>query len=163
MSPCVSNFLQAMTPNKIILLFSIIIGSALHVSAQKADEESIKAIETIVGRWQLQKVYAGSREITANPNSESRSWIQFDRDGSYQQQAEADDNGSYRLNENHSVLYLESLQNKESSSAVSPNRVTEFNITLKDDVLTMQPKGENGGNTNKYVYTRSGQGSGEEN
>jgi hypothetical protein len=151
-----------MTPNKFILLFSVILASALHVSAQKADEESVKAIETIVGRWQLQKVYAGSREITANPNSENRSWIQFDRDGSYQQQAEADDHGSYRLNENHSVVYLESMQNKESSSAVSPNRVTEYNITIKDDVLTMQPKGENG-NSTKYVYTRSGQGSVEEN
>ena len=129
---------------------------AFQVSAQNSAETPDKAIETIVGKWQLQKVYAGSREIAANPNSESRAWIEFNEDGTYNQQAEDSDRGSYRLNENHSILYLESNEQKETSSAVSVNNLTEYTISLKDGMLTMQSRGEGAAST-KYVYAKSEQ------
>lgn len=151
-----------MIRNTYFLLLFFTIGLTSQVLAQQSADEPDKAIEVIVGKWQLQKVYAGSREINSNPNSEDRSWIEFNRDGSYNQQSEGTDEGSYRLNENHSVLYLESTQKKETSSAVSPNRVNEYSITIKDNVLTMQPRGENTGST-KFVYTKVGPGSTEEN
>ena len=127
-----------------------------HVSAQNSAETPDKAIASIVGKWQLQKVYAGSREITANPNAENRSWIEFNEDGTYNQQAEDSDRGSYRLNENHSVLYLESNERKETSSAVSVNNLTEYSISIKDGMLIMQSRGEGVAST-KYVYAKSDQ------
>lgn len=136
-----------------LLLLAFIFTIAFESAAQRSNETPDKSIESIVGKWQLQKVYAGSREITANPNSEG-SWIEFNEDGTYRLQAEDNDQGSYRLNENHSVLYLESDNRKESSSAVSVNSLTEYNIVMRDGTLTMQSKNSDAGST-KYVYSRS--------
>ncbi len=126
------------------------------VSAQQSTEGPQKAIESIVGKWQLQKVYAGSREITANPNAERRSWIEFNEDGTYKLQSEDEDNGSYRLNENHSVLYLESQQKRETSSAVDTPNLSEYTITIRNGVLTMQSKDGTTPST-RYVYARGGE------
>src|SRR5690606_13968005 len=159
--PCTIN--QTMTPKKSFLLVFALLITAVGAFAQQANEESVKNIEKIVGRWELAKTYAGSREITSNPNSETRSWIQFDRDGTYQLQRDGNDTGSYRLNENHSTLYLESGQAVDGSAAATANgRITEYSISLNGDVLTMQQKSD-AGSTNKYVYNRVGEGSGEEN
>jgi hypothetical protein len=147
------NLTRRMILKKFIFLFSFIF-TVLQVSAQRSNEVADKAIESIVGRWELQKVYAGSREITSNPNSENSAWIEFNEDGTYRQQVEGIEQGSYRLNENHSVLYLESEQRKETSSAVSLHNLTEYNISMRDGVLTMQSRSENTGPT-KYVYARA--------
>lgn len=145
-----------MIRNKCLLLLSFIFSLTLQVSAQRSNETPDKAIESIVGKWQLQKVYAGSREIATNPNAERTSWIEFNEDGTYSQQTEdGDHQGSYRLNENHSTLYLESEQRKETSSAVSLHNLTEYNISLKDGILSMQSKGENAAPT-KFVYAKAG-------
>jgi hypothetical protein len=139
-----------------ILMLALMFSVTFQVSAQRSSDVADKAIEDIIGRWQLQKVYAGSREITTNPNSEG-SWIEFNEDGTYRFQAEDSDQGSYRLNENHSVLYLESDQKKETASAVTLQTLTEYNIVMRDGTLTMQPKSESSGST-KFVYTRSTSG-----
>lgn len=124
-------------------------------SAQQSADAPQKAIESIIGKWQLQKVYAGSREITSNPNAENRAWIEFNEDGTYRSQAEEEDHGSYRLNENHSVLYLESEQRRENAAAVGTHDLTEYSISIRNGTLTMQSKSENSPTT-KYVYARSG-------
>lgn len=134
-------------------MLALILTITFNATAQRSEDTPDKRIESIVGKWQLQKVYAGSREITTNPNSEG-SWIEFNEDGTYRQQAEDGDEGSYRLNENHSVLYLESSQKQESSAAVSTRDLTEYNILMRDGMLTMQSRNSNGGST-KYVYVRS--------
>ncbi len=142
-----------MIRNTSIFLLALILTIAFDTTAQRSETTPDKAIESIVGKWQLQKVYAGSREITTNPNSEG-SWIEFNEDGTYRQQAEGGDEGSYRLNENHSVLYLESSQKQESSAAASSKDLTEYNIAMRDGMLTMQSRNNSGGST-KYVYVRS--------
>ena len=147
-----------MTPKRWFFYLSFVFSLIVYqVSAQRSNEVPEKAIESIIGKWQLQKVYAGSREITANPNSENRSWIEFNADGTYNQQSEDTDRGSYRLNENHSVLYLESEERKETSSAVSSNNLTEYDISIRNGMLTMQPRGDDSTRT-KYVYVKSGGG-----
>jgi len=146
-----------MIRKKLLLLLAFALTIAFQVAAQRSNDTPDKAIESIVGKWQLQKVYAGSREINANPNTENPSWIEFNEDGTYSSQAEGNDQGSYRLNENHSVLYLESGQKTETSSAVSMHSLMEYTITIKDGILTMQSKTENSSST-KYVYARSGGG-----
>jgi hypothetical protein len=139
----------------IIVLSFILAIVSVQAVAQRANEESVKKIETIVGKWQLQKVYAGSREIATNPNA-TQSWIEFKRDGTYERNAEVNDQGSYRLNENHDILYLESSQHTETSSATTVQSLNEFNITLKDGTLTMQSK-EDENSATKYVYVKTGE------
>jgi len=144
-----------MTPKKGLFVLSCIFGLLVfQASAQQSSETPDKAIETIVGKWKLQKVYAGSREINSNPNSENQSWIEFNEDGTFTQQSEDSDKGSYRLNENHSVLYLESNDQKESTAATSAPSLNEYNISIRNSVLTMQPVGEEGSST-KYVYSKA--------
>src|SRR5687768_11586855 len=141
---------------KCIIALSLILAIvSVQAVAQRANEESVKKIETIVGKWQLQKVYAGSREIATNPNA-TQSWIEFKRDGTYERNAEVNDQGSYRLNENHDILYLESSQHTETSSATTVQSLNEFNITLKDGTLTMQSKEDENSGT-KYVYVKTGE------
>jgi hypothetical protein len=144
-----------MTRKNLLFVLALVFPVAFQVSAQRSNDTPDKAIEGIVGKWQLEKVYAGSREITSNPNAESRSWIEFNEDGTYTSQGESNDRGSYRLNENHSVLYLESEQKSETTSAIPAHRLTEYAITIKDGMLTMLPKNENSGST-KFVYQRGG-------
>ena len=141
---------------KCIIALSFILSIvSIQAVAQRANEESVKKIETIVGKWQLQKVYAGSREIATNPNA-TQSWIEFKRDGTYERNAEVNDQGSYRLNENHDILYLESSQHTETSSATTVQSLNEFSITLKDGTLTMQSR-EDGNSGTKYVYVKTGE------
>lgn len=144
-----------MTRKTLLCFLAFIFTLAFQVSAQRSEDTPDKAIQSIVGKWQLEKVYAGSREITANPNAESRSSIEFNEDGTYSSQGESNDRGSYRLNENHSALYLESEQESDTSAAVPTQKLREYTITIKDGTLTMLPKSENSG-SNKYVYHKNG-------
>ena len=144
-----------MIRKKLLFLLAILSTVVFQVSAQRSTDTPDKAIETIIGKWQLEKVYAGGREITSNPNAEDRSWIEFNEDGTYTSQGDGNDKGSYRLNENHSVLYLESEATSETASAVPVHRLIEYTITIKEGVLVMVPKTENAAST-KYVYARSG-------
>lgn len=150
-----------MIRNTFILILAFVFTVAFETTAQRSNETPDKSIESIIGKWQLQKVYAGSREIAANPNSEG-SWIEFNEDGTYRLQAADGDQGSYRLNENHSVLYLESDDRKDTSSAVSTNNLTEYSIVMRDGTLTMQSKNSSAGST-KYVYARSTSAQGDDN
>jgi len=144
-----------MIRKKLLFLSAFLLTVAFQISAQRSTDTPDKAIESIIGKWQLEKVYAGGREITSNPNAENRSWIEFNEDGTYTSQGESNDRGSYRLNENHSVLYLESEAKSETTSATPVHRLTEYAITVKDGVLVMVPKTESAGAT-KFVYARSG-------
>jgi hypothetical protein len=147
--------MKMIASTKILLLPVILVLMVFQVSAQQSTETPNKAIETIVGKWRLQKVYAGSREITSNPNSENDSWIEFNEDGTYTQQSDGNDQGSYRLNENHSILYLESSDKRDSTSATNSRDLSEYTISMRDGVLTMQSR-EN--SSTKYVYTKNQQG-----
>jgi hypothetical protein len=151
-----------MIRNTLLLFLALVLAFSFEASAQRSNEAAEKVIENIIGRWQLQKVYAGGREITSNPNGEA-SWIEFNEDGTYRMQAdEGNDQGSYRLNENHSVLYLESEGRKETSSAVSLPNLTEYNITMREGTLSMQSRTANSATT-KYIYARPTEGQGEGN
>jgi hypothetical protein len=146
-----------MTRKTLLFFLAFIFTLAFQVSAQRSEDTDTAddATESIVGKWQLEKVYAGSREITTNPNAESRSWIEFNEDGTYTSEGENNDRGSYRLNENHSVLYLESGEESNNGAALPTQKLREYAITITDSTLTMLPKSENSG-SNKYVYQKNG-------
>ena len=82
-----------MTRKKLLFFFAFVFAVGFQVSAQRSNDTPDKAIESIVGKWQLEKVYAGGREITSNPNAENRSGIEFNEDGTYTSQGESDDRG----------------------------------------------------------------------
>jgi hypothetical protein len=128
---------------------------AVYAFAQKSSKEPTLATESIVGKWQLQKVYAGSREISNNPNATTQSWIEFKPDGTYEQSADDGDRGTYRLNEDQSIVYLESSNEKQTSSVTTVNTLHEFGLSIRDGVLVLQAKGDDNSGTTKYVYARS--------
>src|SRR4249919_3442337 len=82
-----------------------------------------KKTEMILGTWKVQKILSGKTEVAKNPTSGQ--WIEFRADGKYVNKATAIDSGSYRLNENHSLLYLESQTNVSASTTA---RIVEWTI-----------------------------------
>lgn len=143
---------------KITALFvSVLLVITTAVAQQKGGPD--KNIETILGTWKVQKILSGNTEVAKNPTSGH--WIEFRNDGKYVHQSTTLDSGSFRMNENHSVLYLES--HAHASAAGKPN-IVEWTISVKDDALTMQQKstekkGKSHADTMKYVYVRIEKGS----
>jgi len=145
-----------MKSNKSVLILSFVLSIlTLHGFAQQASKEPTLATESIVGKWQLQKVYAGSREISRNPNAAAQPWIEFKPDGTYEQSAEDGDKGTYRLNEDQSVVYLESSDRKQTSSVTTVNTLNEYSIAIREGVLTLQSRGDDSAGSTKYVYGKS--------
>src|SRR5688500_17824913 len=127
---------------------------AAYAFAQKSSKEPTLATESIVGKWQLQKVYAGSREISNNPNATTQSWIEFKPDGTYEQSADDGDKGTYRLNEDQSIVYLESSEEKQTKSVTTVNTLNEFELSIRDGVMVLTAKGDDNSGSTKYVYSK---------
>jgi hypothetical protein len=138
-----------------ILSFVISLLMTVQVFAQRASKEPTLATENIVGKWELQKVYAGSREMSKNPNAPTQTWIEFKPDGTYEQSADDGDKGTYRLSEDQSVVYLESSNRKETSSVTTVNTLNEYSISIREGVLTLQSRGNDSAGSTKYVYGKS--------
>lgn len=139
------------------VLFAALVLITATAVAQKKDQPD-KKFETIVGTWKVQKILSGKTEVARNPTSGH--WIEFTSEGKYINNATSLDSGSYRLNENHSTLYLES----QNDTAAGTAKIVEWQISLKDNMLTMQQKeGENDKSAHadkmKYVYVRIEKGS----
>jgi len=141
---------------RVIVLFTALVWASCPAFAQEKGGPD-KKIETLLGTWKIQKVLSGKTEVAKNPTSGQ--WIEFRNDGTYLNKATSLDSGSYRLNENHSRLYLESKVNPGAS-----NKIVEWNISLTNNSLTMQEKtNENDKSKNpdkmKYVFVRIEKGS----
>lgn len=146
----------------VLVVVLALIGTCVQVSAQQQKAINDKSIERIVGTWKVQKILSGKTEVARNPTSAQ--WIEFRGDGKYVNNASSIDSGSYRLNENHSVLYLES-QVQAGSDKNDPKKIVEWRISLDNDMLTMQQqtneKKEKKSHADKmkYVYVRIEKGS----
>ena len=141
---------------RITVLFAALVWAFSPALAQEKGGPD-KKIETLLGTWKIQKVLSGKTEVAKNPTSGQ--WIEFRNDGTYVNKATSLDSGSYRLNENHSRLYLESKVNPSAT-----NKIVEWEILLSDNSLTMQEKtNENDRSKNpdkmKYVFVRIEKGS----
>ena len=108
-----------MTRKKLLLFFAFVFAVGFQVSAQRSNDTPDKAIESIVGKWQLEKVYAGSREITSNPNAENRSGIEFNEDGTYTSQGESDDRGFLSV-ERKSICFIPGEPGKIGNERCGP-------------------------------------------
>ena len=110
-------------------------------------ETPVKAVDFIVGVWDITSAQRGQRNITEIEGMENRS-ITFGREKTYvmKDNNEQIDSGTFRMNEAHSVLYLESAEGSAQ----------EWNITFRGNTMTMQPGHTTSANTDDvtYVYTR---------
>lgn len=130
------------------------------VRAQKASDSPDKIIDKIVGTWKMQRILSGKNEVAKNPTSGQ--WIEFRSDGKYVHQLATPDSGSYRINENHSMLFLESSLHPGTAKN-SPKKIDEWLLTFTDDTMTMRrknnPKDKKQRPDNmSYVYIRIADG-----
>jgi hypothetical protein len=116
-------------------------------NARKPVRENLT--ETIVGTWQVDEIFKGKKDISNTDTLGYNETIIFDREGSYisHSGAEKIDSGLYRLNENHSILYLESE---------TGDNTTEWNITFSKRGMVLQPRSTHPhAQSFKYTYTRA--------
>ena len=137
---------------------AILLGALVMTSSAIAQvkDGANKQNEKIRGAWKVEKVLSGKTEVARNPTSGQ--WIEFRNDGKYVNHTTSIDSGSFRLNENHSRLYLESQLQPDAA------RIAEWEIALTDDSLTMTPaptgkEKKASKDKMKYVYVRIDKGS----
>jgi hypothetical protein len=120
-------------------------------SKNSNSKRAIKAdlTETIVGTWQVDEIFKGKKDISNTDTLGYNETIIFDTEGSYvsHSRSEQIDSGLYRLNENHSILYLESE---------TGTNTTEWNITFSKGGMILQPRSTHPhAQSFKYTYTRA--------
>jgi len=125
--------------------------------AQDAKQVPDKIIDKIVGVWKIQKITAGKEEVAKNPTSGQ--WIEFRSDGTYLNQSTSIDSGSYRINENSSIVYLESLVNNDPSKNTT-KMVTEWTVAFANEGMIMQRRSTSKRehvDKMKYFYSKVGE------
>jgi hypothetical protein len=129
------------------IIISITFFYFFQANGQTPSTESKKKFSDIVGAWQIREVTnAEGKSLTEN--SSHIKWIEFTREGRYRSQmGSALDSGSYRVNENHALLYLQSDTNK--------NQTTQWKMIFGKGVLTLTAKDNPGASEFKYVYVRT--------
>ena len=125
--------------------------------AQDAKQVPDKIIDKIVGVWKIQKITSGKEEVAKNPTSGQ--WIEFRSDGTYLNQSTAIDSGSYRINENSSIVYLESLVNNDTSKNTT-KMVTEWTVAFANEGMILQRRSTGKRehvDKMKYFYSKVGE------
>jgi hypothetical protein len=147
----------------ILLVACFVLTVAMHASAQddeyrkENDKNAIntkkqtptKIIEFIVGEWEAEDVYKGDQEVTNTDTLGTGSLLHFDREGKYTQYngTEKLDSGSYRINESHALLYLESADGSEPTTwKVNFSDDGKMFLRKRDDTAVAE--------SFKYVYRR---------
>lgn len=120
--------------------------------AQDAKSAPDKNIETIVGTWKIQRILSGNKEVAKNPTSGQ--WIEFKSEGTYVNHSTSLDSGSYRLDENQSILFLESSIHTNPDKN-SPKEIGEWSIAFQDATMTLQRRDKKQHvDKMKYIYVR---------
>ena len=138
----------------IAIVFSLVSSA---IWAQDAKKVPNKIIDKIVGAWKIQKITAGKEEVAKNPTSGQ--WIEFRSDGTYLNRSTTLDSGSYRVNENSSIVYLESLVNNDPAKKQNKT-VTEWAVAFDDQGMVMQRRSTGKRehvDKMKYFYTKVGE------
>ncbi len=143
---------------------------SLIVEAQTADEYRKdvaykKLIERIEGQWTLERIVDAEKLDKANEKADRRkstrtndietdqatnamNKIEFYDNARYRMNnsQQAIDSGSYRLNEQHGILYLESDQDPTPS---------EWNVVIKGEELTLTGREQSAESRYRYVYRKT--------
>lgn len=124
-----------------------------------------KFIERIAGEWTLERIVdaekankgkeKGDRRKSSRTNdvetdqaTNAMNKIEFYDNARYRLNSsqQAIDSGSYRLNEQHGILYLESDQDPTPS---------EWDVNIKGNQLTLTGRGETAESRFRYVYRKT--------
>jgi hypothetical protein len=129
---------------------AIIVGIALisaDLYSQSPATDSKKKFSDIVGAWEIREVTNG-QGTNISKDSTHIKWIEFTREGRYRSRmGSAADSGSYRVNENHALLYLQSDANK--------NKAAQWRMSFGKGVMTLTAKDNPGAAQFRYVYVRT--------
>ena len=142
--------------SKICFAFAIILLVCTSIRAQDSKQTPDKVIDKIVGAWKIQKITSGKEEVAKNPTSGQ--WLEFRSDGTYLNNSTSIDSGSYRINENQSIVYFESVVNKDASKNTT-NTITEWSIAFTNDGMIMQRRStgkREHADKMKYFYSKVG-------
>ena len=112
-------------------------------------ETPTKIIEFIVGEWEAEEVYKGQKEVSDTDTLATDQIMAFDREGKYSISTGSGqiDSGSYRISEQHNILYLESAEHTSPPS--------EWRVTFSDDgKMFLRKRDEANMEDFKFVYRR---------
>jgi len=129
---------------------------AIITFAQDSKKLPDKIIDKIVGSWKIQKILSGNKEVAKNPTSAQ--WIEFRSDGRYVNHATTLDSGSYRIEENGSIVFLESV--KSDPSRNSEKMIEEWAVSFDKEAMIMERKKtgkREHSDKMKYIYARIGE------
>jgi hypothetical protein len=123
------------------------------------DSKTNKFVELIVGSWKLQKIVdeqgtKSQENVGKTPDNgqNGMEMLEFTVENRYKvnNSTNAIDSGSFRMNEQHGILYMESDQDD-----ITPN---EYKITLNGGQLTLTGRDRDAKNRYKYVYQKTEEG-----
>jgi hypothetical protein len=141
---------------KLFFSFMVIAIYSNCVAQNKSAKVSDKIIDHIVGTWEISKGESVTKKHEKNaqharPIKENHlTNLEFKRNGRYKttDSQKALDSGSYRINENHHRLYLE--------SDADHNHPKEWDINIIKNTLTLQSDSTKTKAHEKYFYTLAG-------
>jgi hypothetical protein len=136
------------------LMMTIILPIAsIQAQDEKGKKVTKKLISQVVGKWQLQETVDVQKKNAIRKDTLGFDWIEFGEDGKYSLGSagqngavQAIDSGSYRLNEQNGILYLETTSDNGAVSQVP----SEWSISIKENTMKLAGRGE--GHARKYEY-----------
>lgn len=134
------------------------------------NQETNKIIEMLAGSWKLQGIVdeeakqtttnrrnkksnnTDTPQVDTDQSRNAMQMLEFDPDARYKvnNSTTAVDSGSYRINEQHGILYLES-----DADDVTP---TEWNISVSKTKLTLVGRSADADARYKYIYVKEKDG-----
>lgn len=140
-----------MKTKSIILCFATVVFLSGSLWAQKKKEVAEKLFSDMVGTWRVQTIYDGKKDITSKGSTKVQ-WLEFAEDGHYKSVTGtlATDSGSYRVNESHKSLYLQSVVDTKGT-----DNTVEWKADFKDNTLTLTQSGTPHAARYRYVYVKT--------
>lgn len=149
---------------KILFIAGVLIMTGFTISAQNdqnnrrsrdksaintKQKTPVKIIEFIVGDWTIDRVYKGSKEIGGTDTIPNLETLSFNREGRFVRYnaTEKIDSGAYRVNEDHGLLYLESVNGGPPS---------EWKVTFTKGTMALRKRDDSEhAESFRYVYSRN--------
>jgi hypothetical protein len=146
------------------LMVAIILPIAsIQAQDNKGKKVTKKLISEVVGKWQLEQTVDVQKKNAIRKDTLGFDWIEFGEDGKYSLGSagqngtvEAIDSGSYRLNEQSGVLYLETTSDDGSVSQIP----SEWSIAIKENKMKLSGRGNDHARKYEYQYQKVKEGLG---
>ncbi len=107
-----------------------------------------KLIDMLVGKWQITKINDGNKNTQVSSHPQAMQNIEFTREAKFivRTNAITVDSGLFRTNEDHKLIYLESINHRETPA--------EWKVDLKKNMLILSQKEMPKSNIQRYFYVR---------